>query len=184
MGKRLDGLSKRISAAMDSALEKVAIEVGYEIEKIYESVITEFYDSYEPHRYDRTKSTFYGSDIYGNYHDPVRIDDGFLAGISVSPDTIPGNPYRADKNWVFERTFVKGYHGYNGKEIKKWRQLPHIRELIKAGKYHYYRPPEMRVMKTKPEKLMEKRVRKLAKDLPKKYNQMFVDELTKAISKG
>lgn len=184
MADNLKGLSKKINSAMDDALEKIAVEVGYEIEELYESVIEQFYNDYHPRRYRRTFSSFLGSDSYALMQDPVMQDDGYIVGVSVSPNTIPGEPYRAKKDWVFERTFRKGYHGYKNIEIRNWRSKKKNHALIKEKKYFFNRPDDMHVMSPSPEKLMEKGVKKLYKSLPKKYNQMFVDELTKSIQKG
>lgn len=174
-------IKKEIDAALKTALDAVGREIGYEIETIYESVIDEFYNSYTPRRYRRTESTYYGSDSYLLAKDPVIEGATVTAGIEVSPDNIQGNPYRANKDWVFERTFVKGYHGYKDKEIREWRQRPHIRELIKAGKYHFYRPDDMVVMNPPPKKLMEKRIRNSKKEWKQRINDVFTAELTKAL---
>ena len=176
-------LQKRIKAALNKSLKRVAAEITEEIQVLYNQTIDEFYAQYSPRRYQRTLSTYHGSDSYRTLHDPIREGDGYLAGISVSPDNIPGDPYRADKDWVFERTFVKGYHGYNSKEIKSWRQNNNIRELIKTGKYYFNWMPGMNVQRPSPSKSLESKVRQLSKGKSKKLlDQMFTDELTKILS--
>ena len=179
MDKELQKVKKNIDVALDKALYNVATNIGIKIQELYNQTVFEFYDSYTPHRYNRTFMTLRGSDAYRTINDPVAYEGGYKTGISVSPDNIPGNPYRLDKDSVFERTFVEGYHGYNNKEIKEWRTRKHIRELISKGRYHFKWYPEMKVT-IKPAKELEKKIKKT---ITQKYvNQSMVDELTKIIS--
>lgn len=99
--------------------KEVKEEIATRIEIQYESVIQAFYDDYEPHSYERTFNTFYASSGYRNLYSEKNIhqvaNDGdsqiFEIGIHVSSDNIDGNPYRQNKDLIFERTFEQGIHG-------------------------------------------------------------------------
>lgn len=110
-----DGLIKlqnKILKAFDDSLRETAEEVSFRIESLYESAIQAFYESYDPIYYIRTLSTYQGSNRYDNPFEYMKFGDKYFSGIQVDSSNIPGNPYRAHKNWVFDRTFYKGIHGF------------------------------------------------------------------------
>lgn len=123
-------IEEEIDGMIQKAMKATAIELSSEIEMAWERVIDEFYAHYTPSWYDRTYSTYKASDGYseigsGNlvpYIKNIKKNKAgdILVGITVSADYIPGNPYRADTDWVFERTFEKGYHGYTQHEAQEW----------------------------------------------------------------
>lgn len=101
-----------------TALEKTAQKIGKEIEKAYESQITRFYNDYTPILYKRTNSTWWASSGYRNYESWSTYlgDLQYQAGINIDPANIQsnrGDPYRADTDWVFNRTWHLGIHGIN-----------------------------------------------------------------------
>lgn len=130
-----DKALKEFEKAFNGVLQEVAMEMQVRIETMYEIAIMDFYNEYIPISYIRTGATFYGSNKYspsgptGNsfFSNLAKRQDEYLAGILVSSDFITsnwgGNPYRADTDWVFNRTFVKGIHGNTSSERRKWGYL-------------------------------------------------------------
>ena len=146
----LEQIKNDIRKVMKSALRKTAIELNYMIEEIYEQAIDAFYDSYDPKYYDRTFSTYKASNLYENYakqENPIPMGEGFVAGIEVTSDNIPGKPYNRSKKdkpnkteWVFNRTYTKGIHGVSMLERRSWGKNYHwdkYRRIVqgKKGKY-------------------------------------------------
>ena len=123
----LDGLTE----LFNDAVKEMAYEALYEIENMYETAIEKFYDDYTPIYYNRTGYTMYASSGYpqfNNLFDPHNISEQgsnmWNARITIDSSYIPGNPYRADKHWVYKRTFLRGIHGisqsqYFGKKKDK-----------------------------------------------------------------
>lgn len=117
----LEVIKAEIETKFNAAIIDMAAETTFLIEAAYESVVQSFYDDYTPRVYQRTYSTYLGSD---RYNDPFGFtpvgDDAYEAGINVDPANIPGNPYRAKKEWVFPRTFEEGIHGFFAWEYARW----------------------------------------------------------------
>lgn len=148
----LEKIKNDINKTMKIALKQTAIELNYMIEEIYERAIDAFYDSYNPKYYDRTLSTYKASDLWENptkQQNPIPMGEGFIAGIEVSSDNIPGHPYNKspkDKpnktEWVFNRTYVKGIHGVSMIERRNWGKNNYwdkYRRIVqgKKGKYKF-----------------------------------------------
>ena len=158
---KLDFITKDVEKRMKVAARKAAKKVTADIQKMYKETVTEFYNHYNPSFYDRTFSTYEGSDGYGKESfDPTEVGDDYLAGIEVSPSNIEGEPYEADKDYVFERTFVKGIHGFTPEEAESYNHVKGIAPMS---------PP--------PEKVLEKKVKDyVAEDKIKTiFDQMFND---------
>lgn len=122
---------KQFEKAFNNILQEVAMEMQARIESMYEMSILTFYNQYIPLYYIRTGATFYGSNKYnagGSFYSNLnRKSNQYMAGILVSSDYIEprwgGKPYRADTDWVFQRTFEKGIHGNTSSERRKWGYL-------------------------------------------------------------
>lgn len=144
--KSIEKLIDNIKRAADESMKETAEELTYLIEFEYRRSIDLFYDdkvfaynNYDtngnikstpiftniPHFYQRTGSTYQASSMYrlSDINKNVReIGNGFIGGISISSDNIPGNPYRAmNKEWVFNRTFAEGIHGVHSTDKKKYK---------------------------------------------------------------
>lgn len=109
-------IRKKIKRKMDKvaqdAMEICKDEILAQIENHFELYIEEFYEDYpNPVWYQRTGMTYYGSDSFDVRSVGLSRPDGRV-GIYVSAVFINGNPYTADKDWVFENTFELGRHGY------------------------------------------------------------------------
>lgn len=140
------------------AIEEMAEEVAYEIEKSYESVIDMFYSDYTPRIYQRTYSTYLGSNAYNDIFNNgvIQYGNSYFAGINVSSSNIPGNPYEAYKGWVFDRTFYKGIHGINRNDLMQMNK--------KRSKDNHITIRNMpKNMSPAPKKLMDKEFKKLTK---------------------
>ena len=112
----LEGLEK----VFNDAVKEMAYEYAWKIENLYESAIEAFYNDYNPLYYDRTGSTFLASSGYNNLFIPRNVYGNghyWTAQITVGASNMPGDPYRANKHWVFKRTFEKGIHGLNAGKI-------------------------------------------------------------------
>lgn len=128
-----------IEQRYNMALKQFAKEMTVLIEESYKSVIKSFYDDYDPRSYRRTFYTFYGSDRYGDADHATPIPGGYEAGIHVGAEYYPNgeNPYRAQKEWVFRRTFSEGIHGFYKGEFGDWqlgRDIELKTEFIMNGK--------------------------------------------------
>lgn len=124
----IDGLKKMFN----DAVKELSEEVLFQIESAYESNIDRFYNDYNPLYYNRTYSTYLASSGYSNLFSPQNInpiEGGFMVGIGIDSNNISGNPYRADTDWVFNRTYMKGIHGINATNLfsntyeKKFRRV-------------------------------------------------------------
>ena len=127
--KRRDLLRKQnrmINSMLDHAAEYMKEEFAY----LYANVIVGFYENYDPIRYRRTFSTF-AAGLEGRYNKPEdyvynpkpRVDikpinggEGREIKMHISPDYM-GDPCRAATDWVFDRTYVEGIHGFARSDI-------------------------------------------------------------------
>ena len=100
-----------IKKRLKKAAELTAEEITFQIQSAYESVIQQFYEDYLPMFYERTYSTYMASNRWDNPFYVHNDGDYLIGGIKVSSNFIPGNPYKAQKGWVFHRTFDLGIHG-------------------------------------------------------------------------
>lgn len=116
----VQAMKAEIEQKFNMALASMAAEMTWRIESAYESVVQSFYDEYTPKYYDRTYSTYLASDKYNDPFGFTPLSDGYESGIGIDHENIPGNPYRADKHWVFTRTFAEGIHGYFRREAMDW----------------------------------------------------------------
>lgn len=132
-----NSLEKKIKKALDKATKKTAEELTFQIEHAYECAIDNFYNSYTPSWYNRTYSTYLASDRYDSIYDsPLKkIGEAYEAGININSKNIGKNPYRADKEWVLERTFEKGIHGYTFAEMKKWKYSASKKISVRRDRY-------------------------------------------------
>lgn len=169
-----------IEKKFNSAVKEMAEEMNFQIESAYESVIQKFYDEYTPRSYERTYSTYLGSDKYDNLFGFTPVDDGYEVGVRVGDENIPGNPYRAEKDWVFRRTFEEGIHGYFKVEYQqwyadrvkkhKWSKKKAAREKARADKMIAHAPRKS----TPPKKNMDAKFKKLT-------NKTYMNKISKSI---
>lgn len=169
-GKKYDiSALNGLTELFNDAVEEMAREVLWEIEGFYESAIERFYDDYDPLYYDRTGMSMYGSSGYpqGNeLFSPQNLHqdgDVWSAGITIDPTFIPGNPYRANKGWVYERTFWKGIHGINTKQ--GWG-APKKKTFLKINEREHYRTYQV-------EQMIERRKRPKRKNSRSKSDYIF-----------
>lgn len=125
--KQID-ITQKITKDLDSAVQITSEILGRQIEKAYRDAISKFYSDRafpysriknKPLRYKRreTNNLYYGSSgrIRYNKNKPMYkpIGDVYRTGIEVGAEfyTNP-SPYRADTEWVFNRAFVDGVHGF------------------------------------------------------------------------
>lgn len=124
-----------IIAEVDSAIGKAAKEVGDKIQKAYNESVDDFYDSYQPSSYIRTLSTYKGSSAARGHRTHRKLGSmRHEAGITVDASYIGGNPYTKHPkhgwdpsvDFIFNRTFFEGIHGFNrGTIIKRNKRLPY-----------------------------------------------------------
>ncbi len=141
-----------------------------------------WYAEYDPVEYERTESSYLGSNafmtagwgnmLFGEQYVSGKTDDGYIAGIEVSPQYIIGEPYRAreGKDWVFERTFQQGIHGFTFDEVKKYR---------KNGNKTFKKIKNVpRKSRSSPEKKMDRLVSRLSK---RTINKIVTEEIIGAL---
>lgn len=114
---------EQFKKAYNLALKRTAQRIGREIEKSYEAQIQRFYEDYSPISYIRTGATWLASSGMQNYQSWSEYlgDLQYQAGITVDPTNIQdkkGDPYRAETQWVFNRTWHYGIHGINRNNIR------------------------------------------------------------------
>ena len=130
MANKIDGipwnLNRKINTAYEHIKREAANKVAEDVVYMYNSVIKQFYQHYKPHSYDRTYTAFLANNMYGtdNYEQIInQYEEGFTVSFFVGDEfldkTLSKNPYRADRDWVFERTFTKGIHGWEPEEVEK-----------------------------------------------------------------
>lgn len=131
MATKIDGipwnLNRKINTAYEHIKQEAADKVAQDVVHMYNSVIKQFYQHYRPRSYDRTFTAFSANNMYGsdNYQQIIsQHDDGFTVNFLVGDEFLDKtlgdkNPYRADRYWVFERTFTEGIHGWKPEEIEE-----------------------------------------------------------------
>lgn len=123
-------LNKKIKKISTYAINNFNNEIVNQIDNKYQNIISEFYAHYRPKRYDRTLNTRYASSghfINRRNYRKVNItksgDKGYIVGIHISTEYMDNkDPYNADVNWVFKRTFEKGIHGFCMYDIYNWNK--------------------------------------------------------------
>lgn len=118
-----DRYKKIIDNATKKILQESAKIFAKDYRDKYRSVILDFYKDYpKPHSYNRTLETQNANIIRENNYDykktfrfvnPTTIEFKF----SVGTEFIKGKPYRADTDWVFNRTYFEGIHGWTPDEV-------------------------------------------------------------------
>ena len=197
----LNKAERAILKKYKDAIRQFAEEVSFQIEKGYEDAIEAFYADYgpnngEPWVYKRTLSTYSASSSSENPFDPKNIresGDYFSPGTIVSSKYIPGNPYRAEKDWVFGRTFYKGIHGINivtvrrrnstlkqkaeekGIKLKDTKGLIKVRSKFSTADFDPTYPSNM---KPAPKILMDRYFRQLTK---KKNMDKMLNDIMKNV---
>lgn len=166
----MEMIRKDIEEKYNKAVEEIAREVTYQIELAYESMISRFYNEYTPRRYNRTLSTIKASDRWNDIRGFTPMGDVFMSGINVGYENIPDidghQPYHADTDWVFKRTYEEGIHGYFKIEAQDWalhRIRTHVwskkktkREMARLEKYILNAPPFYRSPKAGMDKLFKR----------------------------
>lgn len=165
------------------AVRSAAQEIGDDIEQAFEDVIQAFYDDYSPTWYRRTDSLWYASSSYGNGFlrrnssdivPTLRGDSGntisYEVGIKVSGSNYGFNPYvrfNGDRpswltpDWVFDRAFYKGIHGFSQGSV--WK---HNKGMSKDS---YWRPVTVpHRMSPTPETLMNRKFKQIEKSVESK----------------
>lgn len=173
-------LKERIDKSIQDALDMAKTEVGERLEQMWEDTIRDFYDSYSPTWYRRTESTFKASEAYKNpggyFFSPIDNTSAEM-GIRISSDNI-GNPYKADPEWVFTRTYELGRHGYQKMEAYTWARRK------KNGVYIWSRPSldrlnKMKVLRPSSKERMDSNFKKFKKNELKNILESCLGEALK-----
>lgn len=117
---------------VETAVKRVAVKIGDQIQDAYESAITKFYSDYSPHIYERTYSLYEGSKGVGGYGVNYKKTGKFMfdAGINVDPSNYSGDPYvkspphglAMSVDEIFSRSFEKGIHGFTSYERSQYNK--------------------------------------------------------------
>lgn len=136
----LDIIAEDIEEQFKSAAYNTALTLNMELEIAFERAIEAFYKHYIPMYYKRTYSTFYASDLFtdassvSNF-EPQESGKGYKSSIVIDSSNIKGDPYRADKDWVFDRTYFKGIHGNTLGEQREWGKNEYWTNYLKRMSY-------------------------------------------------
>ena len=145
MGRPLKFDVDKFMNHFSDALKETAEWAAGELQYAYEDAITAFYNDYSPHSYRRTFATYQASSGHRKSPSQLVIKNGkfnFEAGIKVDPGNIHGTPYYhyvdghktpQDTAFIFDNTFDKGLHGYNGSTFKQFYNKYFSDEIV-AGK--------------------------------------------------
>lgn len=137
---------------LEKATIQTAKQLTTEIETAFESCVKKFYSSYSPVWYRRTLSTYQASDHYGGKGKGYKKSGKRVqCGINIDSSRL-GNPYRAETDWVFTRTFEKGIHGYTVSEARAWNKI---------GTNHFYTPAGLRKSNS-PRVMMDKEYNRIS----------------------
>ena len=193
--KMTNDIIKDIKSKYKRAITNALTTYTEEIQEAYKNSIQRFYahkafkyrdrqtkkivHTNHPKRYKRTFSTFEASRMYGKssgYYKKIS-DDTYEAGIIVSAEYISGNPYRANTEFVFNRTFEEGIHGYRNAYMGGVSERYDDNEngLFENKIRQVYRAPL--VMNPTPERLMHKAYWTLGSD--RHLKELLDKELSK-----
>lgn len=98
--KKIEKIEKALEQAKEETEREAPKRAAKEVDYICWSVITNWYDSYFPHVYDRTFS------LLNSYH--ITPGHGYL-NFKLNADELSG--HRADNGYIFDLTMVHGWHG-------------------------------------------------------------------------
>lgn len=104
------------------AVEKAAIKINEmnkrypalyvtELQELGKSIIAQWYASYDPIFYDRTRS------LYKTYD--IRIEDGEFLVVDFDAEYMNEYGHRVSNSYIYENSFEKGFHGGADKDNKK-----------------------------------------------------------------
>lgn len=181
----LEEIKAEIEKRSRKAAEEVASEVTFQVELAYEKAISKFYNDYDPERYERTLSTIKASNRWDDIFGYTPTKDRFIAGIEVGSENIPNifegpddeeghQPYRDPTDWVFERTYEKGIHGYTILEARRYADKKRKKYVLskraknRLTNYINAAPP---ITSPPPKEIMEKLFSKIDK-------QQYIDKIT------
>lgn len=181
-------IESKIEKIMQDAIEIARMDVVEKLEIMWENSIDRFYDSYDPSWYRRTHSTYKASDAFDSLENHLfnpTDKNGYEIGIHISSDNI-GDPYDAESEWVFKRTFEKGYHGYTIQEADEWSRYK-VSIVGADGKrytvHSWKKPPrkrlqKMKVLKPTPKADMDTKFKKFKKnELKEVVKDAFVEAI-------
>ena len=113
--KAVDEAMKEIKKRVMSVAEDIGYDLAEHVQILYDNAVDLFYNSYDPWYYDRTYSTYLGSngeDGVGDLFHVKETNTGveITAGIIVDSSGL-GQPYKDPADYVFKRTWQWGIHG-------------------------------------------------------------------------
>jgi len=121
MGELYDMIAKDLKQDIQRICKSAAGDLTEELVGGYKKAINAFYAGYHdnPYRTYSSRNAYQKSKI-------MAFDFGAMGGISVDASYI-GSPYRADTDWVFNRVFNRGIHGYTNTEAAIWTARQRMR---------------------------------------------------------
>lgn len=135
----------KIVKAINNTKDKMVKKAAEQAHNCFEESVGDFYESYTPHH---KNIKYYRDRTYSLYKaiGPVqRFQTGnkFVIRKRVHPGYIPGNPYRADKDWVFSRSLYgksieelnDSIHGFTPDEADKWGRPDYINRFGEPSKW-------------------------------------------------
>ena len=195
---KIDKFKQQIMENFYNALEEMAQVISEQVQEAYTEVIDDFYNfaafpykgkygidyTNTPNSYNRTFSLYRASSGYHDLYSSVwNYGDYVEGGIEVAPENIGYNPYRADTDWVFNRSFFEGIHGFYSKSktgknwlIKKYRNKFRKKGSKEMG-FSFVAPLKNKPI---PKEFMDKKFKKIT--TKKALDQLFEETIKKHLS--
>ena len=108
-------LLNKIKTCIRVTKREIAKQIANDLRQEYSNAIWKFYKHYKPRMYQRSFETLFANNLYrarGDYRKITKWqDDGFIIKFSVGSEFIQ-EPYEDDNEYVFNRTFEQGIHGW------------------------------------------------------------------------
>lgn len=153
----MDELEKSLRKMLNQGVKAFCNQVLDEITEAYSSSIDRFYADYSPRSYGRTGGLFKGSDVArGESSGITPTGNGYQVGIHVSANY--KSSYRADTEWVFNRAFSEGIHGFTRNQAIDWNR----RNRDRGNSFRLPVNDAPTKMKPAPQILMNKDFRKIS----------------------
>lgn len=87
---------------MNKIIEEYPIKLEERLDETAKGVITEWYSSYEPYVYDRTRSL---------YHTYKIIRNGLSVSVDFDVEYMQNYSHRVSNEYIYKNSFILGYHG-------------------------------------------------------------------------
>lgn len=137
-----DELDKKLDKAISKILDRCAEKMAYDCDEQFRKVMSDFYASYAPRTYKRTRETRFATNFRSKDYRKLitnKTKKSIEILYSIDSSYIQGSPYRADTSWVFQRTFGEGIHGWTPEEVADYTSGSNYGYYGSDGQFHVNR---------------------------------------------